>query len=328
MSSPLRRALLWPLAIYLLLGLTPLALHFTSQDRPPEAPATVASPTPKAESKAEGESEAVFRIYDTAADTTYRVSDEAFLIGALPCEMIPDAPDEALKAQAVAIYTLYSRMRGQNSDKAYDFTCDSQNGSIYRTEEDSAALFGDAWPDTRERLQSISDSTAGKRLYFDGALAETTFFAVSAGCTQPSRNVWAGADIPYLTAVACPFDLLYDGYRAEASFSSNEIREAFKDLAFSEDAAAWFTDCAYYDNGYVEQISLCGTPLSGNDVRESLGLRSASFDVSFQDDTFTFSTRGYGHGVGMSQAGALYMAENGASFEEILSYFYPGCTLT
>ena len=77
----------------------------------------------------------------------------------------------------------------------------------------------------------------------------------------------------------------------------------------------------------MESISLCGTKLSGVEVRTALSLRSAAFSVVFENGAFQFTTHGYGHGVGMSQAGAIYLAEQGESYEDILSFFYPGTEL-
>ena len=76
-------------------------------------------------------SESVFRIYDTATETIRTVNDLDFLCGALPCEMAVSAPDEALKAQIIAIHTLYNRKRRENTGKDFDFTCDSAEKSIY-----------------------------------------------------------------------------------------------------------------------------------------------------------------------------------------------------
>ena len=60
------------------------------------------------------------------------------------------------------------------------------------------------------------------------------------------------------------------------------------------------------------------------DVRVALSLRSAAFTVEAETDT----TKGYGHGVGMSQYGGNAMEKNGATWKEILAYYYPETTLT
>lgn len=321
MKAILRRLALLTAVLYLILGLSPLLLRsvVSGRESPPEV-----SPPPVTSEEPTAAETGVFRILDTGSGSLYTVSDADFLRGALPCEMALDAPDEALKAQLVAIHTFYSRRRLQNRDADYDFTCDSASHQVYMTDDDLAALFGDAWDTARERLDTLCGAVGGECLLYDGEPIEASFFAISAGCTQPFEHVWSTDGYPYLTAVACPFDLLYDGYRASASFTPDEVRAAFPDIACTDAPENWFSDTRYYESGYVQSISLCGTTLSGVDVRSALGLRSASFTVAFDGERFTFTTLGWGHGVGMSQAGAIYMAQNGADYREILAYFYPG----
>ena len=324
MKALLRRLALLTAVLYLLLGLSPLVLRFavSGHTAPPEA-----SPPPVTSEAPTAAETGVFRILDTGSWERYTVSDADFLRGALPCEMALDAPIEALKAQLVAIHTFYSRRRLQNAGADYDFTCDSAARQIYMTDDDLAAHFGDAWDTVRARLDTLCASVAGACLLYDGEPIEAPFFAISAGCTQPYEQVWASDGYPYLTAVACPFDLLYDGYKASAAFTPDEVRAAFPDIACTTAPEDWFSDIRYFESGYVESLSLCGTTLSGVDVRSALSLRSASFTVAYDGEHFTFTTLGWGHGVGMSQAGAIYMAQNGADYREILAYFYPGAAL-
>ena len=75
-------------------------------------------------------------------------------------------------------------------------------------------------------------------------------------------------------------------------------------------------------------VKLGGVTVEGTAVRELFGLRSTNFTVTTADDSLTFHTIGYGHGVGLSQYGAKYMAENGADYREILAHYYPGTELT
>lgn len=62
--------------------------------------------------------------------------------------------------------------------------------------------------------------------------------------------------------------------------------------------------------------------MTGINVRHMLGLRSCDFDYIINDNSVTFITRGYGHGVGMSQYGANQMAKEGSSYKEILNHYY------
>lgn len=262
-------------------------------------------------------SESVFRIYDTATETVRTVNDLDFLCGALPCEMAVSAPDEALKAQIIAIHTLYDRKRRENTGKDFDFTCDSAEKSIYTVD---AGLTDEE----QNRVRALCLSVLDKEIYFENEPIDACYFAISAGCTQPFENVWPEKSYPYLTAVACPSDLLAQGFQSAATFTEDEIRAAFSEISFDDAPGKWFSDIQYFDTGYVEKLTVCGVEMTGVHVREALGLRSASFTVTYENGTFTFTTLGYGHGVGMSQAAAITLAEGGMTVDEILARFYPG----
>ena len=62
-------------------------------------------------------------------------------------------------------------------------------------------------------------------------------------------------------------------------------------------------------------------------IREAFNLRSANFDLKYEDKKFVFTVRGFGHGVGMSQYGALFMAKEGSNYKEILKWYYTGCEI-
>ena len=70
-----------------------------------------------------------------------------------------------------------------------------------------------------------------------------------------------------------------------------------------------------------------GVRVSGSEVRQVLGLNSANFKVRVEEDELVFTTIGYGHGVGLSQYGARYMAIAGERYDQILQHYYPGTVL-
>ena len=84
---------------------------------------------------------------------------------------------------------------------------------------------------------------------------------------------------------------------------------------------------SYTDGDNIKQINIAGTNYTGKQVRELLGLRSADFDIQIDGNIVNITTRGYGHGVGMSQYGANGMANNGYNYRSILSHYYPGTTI-
>ena len=95
--------------------------------------------------------------------------------------------------------------------------------------------------------------------------------------------------------------------------------------------ANWLGGLKTGADGYVSSITVGGTSMSGQRFRQTLGvnrIRSASFTYRVEGDNFIFTTKGYGHGVGLSQWGAYFYANNdGWGYEKILKHYYQGCSV-
>ena len=78
----------------------------------------------------------------------------------------------------------------------------------------------------------------------------------------------------------------------------------------------------------VDKISFNDKIYTGIEIRTILKLRSADFDITKEENGISFKTRGYGHGVGLSQYGANGMAKAGSNYEQILKHYYKGVKLT
>lgn len=279
------------------------------------------------------DNEDVFEIYDTATDTVLTVSSRDFLPAAVICEMPLSAPDEALKAQAVAAYSYYVWQRESGNTENADFTCDTENWLVYVTNEQLQERWGEDYESNYAKIKGITDTVYGELLTSGGAAICSTYFAISNGSTEASENVWGGT-LPYLQAVASPGDKLSDGYLSTKSFSVSEMQElldtAFPEASFdfSISEETWFQDQQLSSAGYTQTINVCGISVSGTDLRSALSLSSTCFTVTYDGLYFVFTVHGRGHGVGMSQAGAMFMAQQGSSYQEILSHYYPGSELT
>lgn len=262
-----------------------------------------------------------FRILNRASGTVLTVSEAEFLPLALLCELSPDAPAEALKAQAVAIRTRYRYASEHPETENYDFVCDTDLREVYAPAEIFAELHGAKWPDILNRMKSICRDTDKMTLRYAEELLPLPYFALSAGCTRTMP------DTPWLSAVCCPGDLLYADGKATAPFSAEEIKAAFAGADFPEDPVQWFSEPVCDAAGYVESILFCGKTYTGAEMQEKLSLRSPAFSIAWDNTQFQITTRGWGHGYGMSQGAAIDMAAAGADFETILRRFYPGTAL-
>ena len=110
-------------------------------------------------------------------------------------------------------------------------------------------------------------------------------------------------------------------------YSADQFRQAVAELGLDPagEPDTWLGAVTWDEAGYVSTMELCGQTVSGVRVRQALDLRSACFAMAWRGGQFVITTRGYGHGVGMSQYGAKAMAEGGASWQQILEYYFPGC---
>ena len=178
------------------------------------------------------------------------------------------------------------------------------------------------------KILSAVGATAGEVLYYDGALVEQPLFFSSGGeKTENSEDVFVSA-IPYLRSVES------GAYEEESPYNEVETQISLGDL--KSKLSAQYGDAAQSvaadnikilertDGGSVAKIQLGSIELTGRQLRELCGLKSADFEVSVSGDTVTFVTSGSGHQVGLSQYGANGMAKQGKSYREILSHYYSG----
>lgn len=219
--------------------------------------------------------------------------------------------DEAIKAQAVATYSYikYNNSKGISPSVLVDNNVPT-------------------------RIKNIVSQVYGIACYYNGSYAQTVYCASTAGYSASAVNVW-GTNIPYLVSVPCAVDLTSDpNYGLTKTFSEADIRSRLESklgIVLSNNPSEWIKIMSYIDTSYVGNISIDGQKtISGRYLREtvlSFDLRSASFDVAYNNGQFVFTTYGYGHGVGMSQNGANILAKQGYTYTDILKYYYTGITV-
>ncbi len=255
------------------------------------------------------------------------VSTTDYIFGVVAAEMPALYESEALKAQAVAAYTFAFYRKSVNQNTEYDISADPETAQCFITREEAAAKWGDKADEYTKKIGDCIAAVEGELLTYDGAPIFAAYHAISAGTTNSCADVW-GNDLPYLKSVDSVGDKLADGYLSEVTFTADELAEKLNSIAAaSGEAQNYFSDVVAGDNGYVKEINYCGKKTTGSTVSKLLGLRSADFEVSFNDGNFTFTVKGYGHGVGMSQYGANYMAQQGSNYKEILFHYYTGANL-
>ncbi|MBQ3202573.1 MAG: stage II sporulation protein D [Clostridia bacterium] len=325
------------LVVAVLLLLLPLPAYSAPAEKKTPSPSASADvpadtkPLPPPNQELSG---AVFRVL--CGDQVVTLAEEDFLLRVLAMEMSPDNHEEALKAQAVATYTYYARRRQAQAAKAdpalkgADFAAPNDTFPAAYTEEKLRERWGEKYEENQQKLTAVIQAVSGVTITHNGALIDACYHAISCGSTEAAVTVW-GSDIPYLQAVASPGDRLAPTYASQVTHSKEDVKAILTaelpKLRLGEDPADWFGTPSLSDAGTVAEQPVGDSRLAGTRIRQLFGLRSAAFAITYADGTFTFSVKGYGHGVGMSQYGADYLARQGYTYDEILRYYYTDVTI-
>lgn len=274
-----------------------------------------------------------FLIQDRSTGEIKQVEVRDYVLGALCAEMPPVFDSEALKAQAVSAHTwaLYCQNSARSAGKEFDFSADPSHWQGYVTEEQVRERFGDSFEQYWGKLSRAAESV-WQEIVVDSEQQPivAAYHAISSGQTESAENVW-GNPLSYLTPVDSKGDIHAQGYEKTVSFSWEELRAKLS-LAkpapkLGDEPADWIAVLERSPSGYVTQVQVGDQQMSGIELRELLGLRSSNFELSVREDGVSITTYGYGHGVGLSQYGADYLARQGRNYREILEHYYPGAVV-
>lgn len=302
---------------------TPPPAVTTTKKPPATAPTTPSTTAPSSPDK----SEAVFNVLDKNAGVIYTFTERDFLIYTVAAEMPASYPTEALKAQAVASYTYYTYQRARDLEgmQGADFDDAPSFPQAYSSEA-LKTLWGDKYDHYLKRIADAVDAVEGELARYDGKPIFAAYHSCNSGRTASSETVW-GSSYPYLRSVVSSGDTLSASMTTTVTVSDNDFAAAFPKLSLKGNASTWIGNTKTADGGIVTSITIGGTELTGRDVRSALDLRSACFTVTHGKDGFTFTVKGYGHAVGMSQQGAKAMADQGFTYKDILQHYYTGITV-
>lgn len=274
-----------------------------------------------------------FKVLDSTSGTVESYSAKEFAIGAIAAEMPPSFHIEALKAQGLAALTYATRLKLQNQEtkpgdlKGADFAIGDGSFTGFMTKEQMQERYGDNFKTYYDKIEQAAEEICDKLILYDSWPIVAAYHAISGGKTEAAQNVWQSA-IDYLVPVDSVGDELSPDYEKSVTMSADEVREkltaGMDGLELSEDPSGWITVVSRTDSDTVNEVTVGNQSTTGKQVRSMLGLRSADFTVSYGENGFTFTTKGYGHSVGMSQYGADYLARQGNSYEDIIKHYYTG----
>lgn len=242
---------------------------------------------------------------------------EEYITGVVAAEMPALYNEEALKAQAVAAYT-YAENKRRRSGGEYDITADSATDQAFIETAAMKEKWGENYEEYYGKIKAAVKAVEGELILYEGEPIFAAYHAISAGRTESAANVWGG-DYPYLVAVESVSDKLSKGYKSEVLVSKAEFLEKTGGDTVNETIRS--------ESGTVLSIKIGEKEFKGSEIRKLFSLRSSNFEISLSGEEYRFTVYGYGHGVGLSQQGANYLAGQGFDYREILLWYYKGCEI-
>lgn len=222
-------------------------------------------------------------------------------IGRMAKEIPASYEEEAIKVQAILVRTaVYKQLKEEGSEAvlADDFWTEKE-----MKEEWGSRKFSEYY----RKIENAWQETEGQVVMCGEELANTPFTRLTNGSTRDGKEVLGSEDYPYLKIKECPLDIE----------SKDQIRTVTTE---DMDAEIKETDTA----GYVTSVRVGEETMSGEEFREKYKLDSSCFILQKYDGKMRITTRGVGHGLGLSQYTANEMAKEEKTTEEILQYFFEG----
>ena len=277
--------------------------------------------------------ESVITVFLSDTKKNLTVSEFEYVCGSVAAEMPLMYHEEALKAQAIACYTNSLRLKNSKNKSELNGADISDNPAThqgYLTREERKKKWGDDYQKYESKLETIVKSVEGEYLTYDGEYCLCAFSAICTGTTESAENVW-GEKIPYLASVKSSGDTLSPQYSSTNTFTKSQFVSIMKDLGVSINSKTNLEDIIGKSKtskaGTVLKIEINKKSLTGEQMRSAFSLRSSAFKITATENEVIFKVSGYGHGVGMSQYGADYMARQGSTYDEILKHYYKGVNL-
>ena len=258
------------------------------------------------------------RIKRTEKNIIENIPLEKYLIGVLAGEMPVSYDLEALKAQAVAARTYSLRKMEMNKNNEYDLV-DTINDQVYLDDEYLKETWNNKYEENIKKIKKALNETKGEYLTYDGQIIQAFFFSTSSGNTENCKDVF-GSDLPYLVSVSSTWDINSPSYTDKKIFTLNEFYEKLNE-PYNENLNI---EVIRNETNSIKNINVNGKDIKGTDFRHKLGLKSTNVEITKREDEVIIESKGYGHGVGMSQYGALELAKKGYKYDEILKHYYKG----
>lgn len=275
-------------------------------------------------------------VYLSKEKRVVRVPLESYVVGVVAAEMPADFHIESLKAQSLAARTyIANRLIKKQHLDPNEWGSDAKNADVsdtvkhqvYLTDDQLRENWGQDYSWKIKRIREAVLDTKGKIITYEDQPIYAAFFSTSNGWTENSEDYFQ-TPYPYLRSVTSHWDQASPKYQRQKALSVEQLveelkRETGKQVEIKNELGdSWIRVLEKTEGNRVAKVMIGDEVFTGREVREALQLSSTDFRWKINKDHVLFETRGYGHGVGMSQWGANLMAKKGKKMEEIISHYY------
>lgn len=255
-----------------------------------------------------------FNVNVSYNDKVINLELEEYVIGVVACEMPASFDDEALKAMSVAART-FALYKLENN-KNYKLKSDTSD-QCYISLSEMKDKWGNNFDKYYNKIKNIVYETKNEYMVYNDEVIISFYFSISNGYTENVENVFS-QKLDYLVSVDSSWD-------KNSNYKSKDLKIKINDffnklgIDYSNNINIKYERS---DTGRVNYLYINGNKFKGTKIRTLLSLRSTDFEISNDKEYVYIKTKGYGHGVGMSQYGANYMAKSGYKYDEILKHYY------
>lgn len=244
-----------------------------------------------------------------------QVNLEDYLYSVVGAEAIASWPQEALKAQAVAARTYALHKKATSNSKLYDLDT-TTNTQVYKGLDSE-------YTTTHQAVEG----TKGQIMTYHNKVILAVFHSSSGGHTENVEDIW-NSSLPYLRGVV-DYDQTSPVYQWTKTFSQAELTERLgKKIGEIKALIPQKTT----PQGRVISMTVVGTngttTITGKQIRKALDLKSSLFTIANFAGVFRVQGRGFGHGVGLSQWGAYFLAKEGVNYQTILNHYYQNALIS
>lgn len=248
-----------------------------------------------------------------------KIPIEDYIVGVLAGEMPTSFRIEALKAQAVAARTYVMKKMSYNMKNDYDVV-DTVMDQVYLDNNYLKETWKENYIKNINLLKKAVIETYSEYMTYNDEIIEAFYFSTSTGKTENSGDVFQ-KQTPYLISVDSSWDDISPVYEETKYFT---LQDFYQKLNIKYSTTLNIENISTTSTGRIKTLKINNVLKNASDITQTLNLRSSFFTIEQMNNIVKITTKGYGHGVGMSQYGAEAMARLGYTYEKILKYYYQG----